>query len=122
MTSHPCPAGVIVIEANRFVADDLAQAVLEHVVTEVHVLPAPGAAASAIRDGLLAAVAFVSAPQALIESSGLHEAAREAGTRLVVIGGSLSRDAAARRGWFLMNSPFSAADVRATLAEICPSA
>ncbi len=115
-------AGVLVIEANRFVADDLAEAVREHLSVEVHVLAAPDAAVTALGAGLAAAVAFVSAPLAAIESSGLDGAARAAGTKLVLVGGSLTREAAAGRGWLQMNSPFSAADVGATLAELCGSA
>lgn len=114
------PPHFLIVEANPFIALDLAESIRDCGPADLSTAATPAEAAHLLSGPGRLCAAFVRAPVAAILSSGLDLLVAAAGGRMVVIGTLSGAAIAQERGWLILGEPFTSEMVRvAAVAAGC---
>lgn len=112
------PPRVLIVESDPFIALDLAESIRDCGPADLSMAASPHEAALLLEGTARLCAAIVRAPVSAVEDSGLAAKVAKAGGRLLLVGASLTPEAARDRGWLVLDQPFTSATIEEALRAI----
>lgn len=112
------PPRFLIVEADPFIALDLAESIRDCGPADLSMASTPEEATRLLAGTARLCAAFVRAPLGAVEATGLAALVARAGGRLLLVGASLTPEAAQDRGWMVLDQPFTAETIERALRAI----